>query len=60
MGTLRAYHGYVRYTGDLDLFVELSPNNAAKLSLRFANLASTCPSSNPHYSSERANCPLGV
>ena len=26
-----AYHGYVRYTGDLDLFVELSINNAAKL-----------------------------
>lgn len=26
-----AYHGYVRYTGDLDLFVELSPTNAAKL-----------------------------
>ena len=26
-----AYHGYVRYTGDLDLFVELSVNNAAKL-----------------------------
>ena len=26
-----AYHGYVRYTGDLDLFVELSANNAAKL-----------------------------
>ncbi len=26
-----AYHGYVRYTGDLDVFVELSANNAAKL-----------------------------
>ncbi len=26
-----AYHGYVRWTGDLDLFVELSVNNAAKL-----------------------------
>ena len=26
-----AYHGYVRYTGDLDIFVELSVNNAAKL-----------------------------
>jgi hypothetical protein len=26
-----AYHGYVRYTGDLDLFVELSVNNATKL-----------------------------
>jgi hypothetical protein len=26
-----AYHGYVRYTGELDLFVELSANNAAKL-----------------------------
>ena len=26
-----AYHGYVRYTGDLDIFVELSENNAAKL-----------------------------
>ena len=26
-----AYHGYVRYTGDLDLFVQLSANNAAKL-----------------------------
>ena len=26
-----AYHGYVRYTGDLDLFVELSVKNAAKL-----------------------------
>lgn len=26
-----AYHGYVRYTGDLDLFVELSVSNATKL-----------------------------
>ena len=26
-----AYHGYVRYTGDLDIFVELSVANAAKL-----------------------------
>ena len=26
-----AYHGYVRYTGDLAVFVELSSNNAAKL-----------------------------
>ena len=26
-----AYHGYVRYTGDLDIFVELSADNAAKL-----------------------------
>jgi predicted nucleotidyltransferase len=26
-----AYHGYVRYTGDLDIFVELSPENAQKL-----------------------------
>lgn len=26
-----AYHGYVRYTGDLDIFVELSDENAAKL-----------------------------
>ncbi len=26
-----AHHGYVRYTGDLDLFVELSASNAAKL-----------------------------
>ena len=26
-----AYHGFVRYTGDLDVFVELSVNNAAKL-----------------------------
>ena len=26
-----AYHGYVRYTGDLDVFVELSAHNAAKL-----------------------------
>ncbi len=23
-----AYHGYVRYTGDLDIFVELSTDNA--------------------------------
>lgn len=26
-----AYHGYVRYTGDLDIFVEMSEANAAKL-----------------------------
>lgn len=26
-----AYHGYVRYTGDLDIFVELSVSNATKL-----------------------------
>ncbi len=26
-----AYHGYVRYTGDLDIFVELSTENAEKL-----------------------------
>src|SRR4051812_2416745 len=26
-----AYHGYVRYTGDLDIFVELSVDSAAKL-----------------------------
>jgi hypothetical protein len=26
-----AYHGYVRHTGDLDIFVELSASNAAKL-----------------------------
>ena len=26
-----AYHGYVRYTGDLDIFVELSIDNATKL-----------------------------
>lgn len=26
-----AYHGYVRYTGDLDIFVELSSENADKL-----------------------------
>ncbi len=26
-----AYHGYVRYTGDLDIFVELSIENAGKL-----------------------------
>ena len=26
-----AYHGYVRYTGDLDVFVELSPENADRI-----------------------------
>ena len=26
-----AYYGYVRYTGDLDVFVELSPENADRL-----------------------------
>ena len=26
-----AFHGYVRYTGDLDIFVELSRDNAEKL-----------------------------
>src|SRR5512133_17132 len=26
-----AYHGYVRYTGDLDIFVEMSDANATKL-----------------------------
>ena len=26
-----AYHGYVRYTGDLDVFVEMSETNATKL-----------------------------
>jgi predicted nucleotidyltransferase len=26
-----AYHGYPRYTGDLDIFVEASPENAARL-----------------------------
>lgn len=26
-----AYHGYPRYTGDLDVFVEASPDNAARL-----------------------------
>jgi hypothetical protein len=28
-----AYHGYVRYTGDLDIFVELSTKNAQKLAV---------------------------
>ena len=26
-----AYHGYVRYTGDLDIFIELSSENAGRL-----------------------------
>ena len=26
-----AYHGFIRYTGDLDVFVELSPENALQL-----------------------------
>ena len=26
-----AYHGYVRYTGDLDIFVELSTENAERI-----------------------------
>ncbi len=26
-----AYHGYPRFTGDIDFFVERSPDNAAKL-----------------------------
>jgi hypothetical protein len=26
-----AYHGYVRYTGDLDIFVELSTDNAERI-----------------------------
>jgi predicted nucleotidyltransferase len=30
-----AYHGYVRYTGDLDVFVEFSKDNAQKLVTAF-------------------------
>jgi hypothetical protein len=38
-----AYHGYVRYTGDLDVFVELSANNAAKLGDLFHSTAPVDP-----------------
>ena len=38
-----AYHGYVRYTGDLDVFVELSIENAQKLVLALREFGFALP-----------------
>ena len=38
-----AYHGYVRYTGDLDIFVELSTSNAQKLAVAFRQFGFNLP-----------------
>ena len=42
-----AYHGYVRYTGDLDVFVESSVNNAAKLVSAFREFGFDLPQLKP-------------
>jgi len=42
-----AFHGYVRYTGDLDVFVELSPANAEKLTVALRQFGFTLPRVKP-------------
>ena len=42
-----AYHGYVRYTGDLDVFVELSAENAAKLAAALREFGFNLPRVKP-------------
>lgn len=42
-----AFHGYVRYTGDLDIFVELSAENAEKLTRTLHEFGFNLPSVNP-------------
>ena len=42
-----AYHGYGRYTGDLNLFVELSVNNATKLVLALREFGFGLPQIKP-------------
>jgi predicted nucleotidyltransferase len=42
-----AYHGYVRYTGDLDIFVELSDENAQKLSVALREFGFNLPRVRP-------------
>jgi hypothetical protein len=37
-----AYHGHVRYTGDLDIFVELSTDNEERIVRLSVNSASIC------------------
>jgi hypothetical protein len=42
-----AYHGYVRYTGDLDIFIELSVPNATKLVAALRNFGFDLPQLKP-------------
>ncbi len=42
-----AFHGYVRYTGDLDVFVELSLENAEKLVLALREFGFDLPKVKP-------------
>jgi hypothetical protein len=59
-----AYHGYPRATGDIDLFVEVSRENARKLiavlgEFGFASLGLGCPvcAHFVHYTSRRNRVP---
>jgi predicted nucleotidyltransferase len=42
-----AFHGYVRYTGDLDIFVELSLKNAGKLARALREFGFDLPAVQP-------------
>ena len=42
-----AFHGYVRYTGDLDIFVELSLENAGKLTRALREFGFDLPTVKP-------------
>jgi hypothetical protein len=42
-----AFHGYVRYTGDLDIFVELSAGNAEKLAAALQEFGFALPQVRP-------------
>jgi hypothetical protein len=42
-----AFHGYVRYTGDLDIFVELSLENAGKLTRALREFGFDLPAVQP-------------
>ena len=42
-----AFHGYVRYTGDLDIFVELSLENAEKLTCALREFGFDLPAVKP-------------
>jgi hypothetical protein len=42
-----AFHGYVRYTGDLDIFVELSNENAEKLARALREFGFDLPAVKP-------------
>jgi len=42
-----AFHGYVRYTGDLDIFVELSHENARKLARALREFGFDLPAVKP-------------